>query len=102
MWLMLTARLGFSCARAFAATASDTLPTTGTVVGTYTWSATYSGDDNNASAVDQGTTAEQTVVSPARRITSSSMLGPMVSSRPYGKPVSRPNGSVSRISSARN
>src|SRR5438270_780961 len=46
-------------------TAGDTLPTGGTVAGTYTWSATYSGDDNNASAVDQGGTAEQTVVSPA-------------------------------------
>src|SRR5262249_36555035 len=46
-------------------TASDTLPTTGTVAGTYTWSAHYSGDSNNVSANDQGGTAEQTVVSPA-------------------------------------
>jgi uncharacterized repeat protein (TIGR01451 family) len=33
--------------------------------GTYTWSVTYSGDDNNESAVDQGGPDEQTVVSPA-------------------------------------
>jgi hypothetical protein len=46
-------------------TAGDTLPTTGLVAGTYTWSAAYSGDGTNASAVDQGGTAEQTVVSPA-------------------------------------
>jgi hypothetical protein len=46
-------------------TASTPLPTTGTVAGTYTWSVTYTGDANNTSAVDQGGTAEQTVVSPA-------------------------------------
>jgi hypothetical protein len=46
-------------------TAGHALPTTGTVVGTYTWSAHYSGDSNNQSASDQGTTAEQTVVSKA-------------------------------------
>src|SRR5205823_2665921 len=46
-------------------TASDTLPTTGLVAGTYTWSAHYSGDGNNLSANDQGGTAEQTIVSPA-------------------------------------
>jgi hypothetical protein len=44
-------------------TAGDTLPTSGTVVGTYTWSAHYSGDSNNQSANDQGGTAEQTIVS---------------------------------------
>src|SRR5436190_3492181 len=33
--------------------------------GTYTWSAVYSGDGNNASAADQGGEEEQTVVSPA-------------------------------------
>jgi hypothetical protein len=42
-------------------TASDTL-TAGAAAGTYTWSATYTGDNNNASAIDQGGTAEQTVV----------------------------------------
>ena len=42
-----------------------TLPTTGIVIGTYKWTATYSGDTNNTSAVDQGGTAEQTVVNPA-------------------------------------
>ena len=46
-------------------TASDTLPTTGIVAGTYTWSAHYSGDVNNNSANDQGGTAEQTIVSAA-------------------------------------
>ncbi len=45
--------------------ASDTLPTTGTVAGTYTWSVSYAGDANNNGAVDQGGTAEQTVVSAA-------------------------------------
>src|SRR5262249_49235384 len=39
-----------------------TLPTTGTMAGTYTWSAHYSGDSHNSSANDQGGTAEQTVV----------------------------------------
>ena len=46
-------------------TASDTLPTTGTVAGHYTWTVSYVGDANNNSAVDQGGTAEQTVVSAA-------------------------------------
>jgi SdrD B-like domain len=46
-------------------TAGTTLGTSGQVAGTYTWSASYTGDDNNASAIDQGGTAEQTVVSPA-------------------------------------
>jgi phosphatidylinositol-3-phosphatase len=45
--------------------ASDTLPTTGTVAGTYTWSVIYAGDANNNSAHDQGGAAEQTVVSAA-------------------------------------
>jgi uncharacterized repeat protein (TIGR01451 family) len=46
-------------------TASITLPTTGTVAGTYTWTAHYGGDGNNNAASDQGGFAEQTVVSPA-------------------------------------
>ncbi len=46
-------------------TASTTLPTAGTVAGTYTWTVTYGGDANNNAALDQGGTAEQTVVSPA-------------------------------------
>ena len=46
-------------------TASTPLPTTGTLVGTYTWSATYDGDVNNNHAMDQGGPTEQTVVSPA-------------------------------------
>jgi uncharacterized repeat protein (TIGR01451 family) len=46
-------------------TASTPLPTTGTVAGTYTWSAIYKGDDNNNEAIDQGGTAEQVTVAPA-------------------------------------
>jgi len=45
--------------------AASPLPTTGGVAGTYTWSASYSGDSNNSTASDQGGSAEQTVVSPA-------------------------------------
>src|SRR5262249_30947619 len=46
--------------------ASVTLPSDGSaVVGTYTWTAHYTGDGNNAAADDQGDIAEQTVVSPA-------------------------------------
>ncbi len=45
--------------------ASYTLPTTGVVTGTYTWSAQYGGDPDNDSAHDQGGTSEQTTVSPA-------------------------------------
>jgi Prealbumin-like fold domain len=45
--------------------ASDALPTTGTVAGAYTWHVTYVGDANNNSAADQGGSTEQTVVSPA-------------------------------------
>jgi len=36
-------------------TAAITLPTAGTVVGTYSWTAHYSGDGNNIPANDQGT-----------------------------------------------
>src|SRR5205823_1552745 len=39
--------------------------TLGVVAGTYTWSAVYSGDGNNLTAIDQGGTAEQTIVSAA-------------------------------------
>jgi hypothetical protein len=35
-------------------TASDSLPTTGTVAGTYTWHVSYAGDPNNNSATDNG------------------------------------------------
>src|SRR5262249_36563852 len=42
-------------------TASDAL-TAGAATGTYTWSATYSGDGNNLTAPDQGGATEQTVV----------------------------------------
>jgi hypothetical protein len=41
-----------------------TLPTTGTVAGTYQWSATYSGDPNNGTGHDQGGTSEQVKVCP--------------------------------------
>src|SRR5262249_25985407 len=40
-------------------TASTTLPATGTLGGTYTWTAHYSGDANNNEANDQGGTEEQ-------------------------------------------
>jgi hypothetical protein len=46
-------------------TESQQLPTTGTVAGTWTWSAVYAGDANNGSAVDQGGTAEQVGVTAA-------------------------------------
>ncbi len=46
-------------------TYTATLPTTVTTAGTYTWTAIYEGDNNNAAANDQGGAAEQTVVSPA-------------------------------------
>ena len=42
-----------------------TLPTTGTVTGTYQWDASYSGDTNNDTANETNSTAEQTVVNPA-------------------------------------
>jgi hypothetical protein len=41
-----------------------TLPTTGTVTGTYQWDASYSGDTNNLPASDVGATDEQVPVSP--------------------------------------
>jgi uncharacterized repeat protein (TIGR01451 family) len=48
-------------------TARITLPETGMVAGTYTWTVTYAGDDNNNSFTEEGnaTNEEQTVVSPA-------------------------------------
>ena len=42
-----------------------TLPTTGTVAGTYQWDASYSGDCNNSAITDDNATDEQVVVSPA-------------------------------------
>jgi predicted outer membrane repeat protein len=42
-----------------------TLATTGTVTGTYTWHAAYSGDSANNPLSDQGGAAEKTTVSPA-------------------------------------
>ncbi len=42
-----------------------TLPTTGTVTGTYQWDASYSGDTNNTSASETNAAAEQVTVSPA-------------------------------------
>jgi hypothetical protein len=43
-----------------------TLPTTGTVTGTYQWDSNYSGDTNNSQALDPGLVTEQTAVSPAQ------------------------------------
>src|SRR5262249_30817270 len=45
--------------------AGVTLPTMGTVAGTYTWTTSYSGDANNNATNDQAGIAEQTVVSSA-------------------------------------
>ena len=42
-----------------------TLPTTGSVTGTYQWDASYTGDTNNNSASESNAPAEQVVVSPA-------------------------------------
>ncbi len=42
-----------------------TLPTTGTVTGTYQWDASYSGDTYNTPATENNPSAEQVVVSPA-------------------------------------
>jgi hypothetical protein len=42
-----------------------TLPTAGTVTGTYQWDATYSGDSNNPPATDNNDPAEQVVVGSA-------------------------------------
>src|SRR5262249_1591297 len=48
-------------------TASTTLPTTGTVAGTYTWTAIYEGDANNTGTDDQGGAAEGSVGTKASR-----------------------------------
>jgi hypothetical protein len=66
-------------------TASTTLPTTGTVAGTYTWTVTYGGDKNNNAASDQGGTAEQTLVSPASP-TIMTIASPNVTLLPTGPP----------------
>jgi hypothetical protein len=58
--------------------ATKTLPTTGAVTGTYTWTAYYSGDADNNAANDQGGTAEQTVVSPAKPTITSTPGGTIV------------------------
>ena len=42
-----------------------TLPTTGTVTGTYQWDASFTGDTNNNAASETGASAEQVTVSPA-------------------------------------
>ena len=42
-----------------------TLPTTGTVTGTYQWDATYGGDANNRTVSENNATSEQVAVSPA-------------------------------------
>jgi hypothetical protein len=45
--------------------AGYTLPTTGSVIGTYQWDASYSGDTNNTTSSESNVTAEQVVVNPA-------------------------------------
>ena len=42
-----------------------TLPTSGTVTGTYQWNATYSGDSNNASVSENNDPSERVTVNPA-------------------------------------
>src|SRR5262249_6268709 len=42
-----------------------TLPSSGTVTGTYQWNATYSGDGNNNSVSENGNAAERVTVNPA-------------------------------------
>ena len=42
-----------------------TLPTAGSVIGTYQWNASYSGDANDSAASESGTAGERTAVSPA-------------------------------------
>ena len=42
-----------------------TLPTRGTVTGTYKWDSSYSGDTNNNSASENGAAGEQVTVNPA-------------------------------------
>ena len=49
----------------YATPSGYTLPTTGTVTGTYQWDASYGGDANNNPASDNNATAEQVKVSPA-------------------------------------
>ena len=66
-------------------TASTTLPTTGMVAGTYTWTAHYTGDDNNAAANDQGGTDERTVVRPANP-TLETIASPLVTTLPSAPP----------------
>ncbi|MFZ3353632.1 MAG: hypothetical protein WA268_22505, partial [Xanthobacteraceae bacterium] len=63
--------------------ASTTLPTSGPVAGTYTWSASYGGDDNNDAASDQSGLAEQTIVSDASP-TLTATASPGVSLSPNG------------------
>jgi hypothetical protein len=60
-------------------TASTTLPTSGTVAGTYTWSASYSGDANNNSTSEAGnsTNGEQTVVTAASPSISTTASNPI-------------------------
>jgi hypothetical protein len=59
-------------------TTGYTLPTTGTVTGTYQWNAVYSGDTNNNGDSEINSPAERTVVSPA---------GPSISTTPGGSVV---------------
>ena len=50
---------------AYTTPAGFTLPTTGTVAGTYQWDASYSGDTDNAPVSDSGSANEQVTVSAA-------------------------------------
>ena len=66
----LTGPNGFSYTQSDTVTGNGTYtagdgPITNPDAGTYTWSVSYSGDSNNDQAIDQGGSAEQTVISPA-------------------------------------
>ncbi len=74
--ISVTLKLGTNTVQTYSYAAADTtytptyqLPNTGTVAGTYTWSASWSADDNNngglAVVADEGGATEQTVVSAA-------------------------------------
>jgi hypothetical protein len=52
-----------------------TLPTTGTVVGTYQWNASYSGDANNSAVSENGNAAEQVSVGQASPVMKVALLG---------------------------
>ena len=67
--------------------ASYTLPTTGTVTGTYAWTDSYSGDTNNNSASGNTDSSEQTVVSAASPTLSTTPSATSITLGNSGSPV---------------